>query len=307
MSAMQWIRDPARTSPCVLVLGMFDGVHRGHQALLERGRAVAAEKGVPLTVCTFEPHPLEVLRPEAAPPRLTTPMERARRMAECGVDVLCVRTFTAALAASEPEAFLDEMTRVFRPVHVICGYNFSFGHRGRGDGALLTAYAAAHGFTAEVIPAVTIGGEPVSSTRIRLLVQEGRVSDAARLLGAAYAIAGRIEHGKRMGHRLGYPTANVTVPPRKVLPAYGVYSCGLTVRGGEVPAVVNVGRHPTLPEGHVTIEAHALDPLPELYGEPARIRFLRFERPETRFPDADALSEQIGRDLHAAMVFFGRA
>lgn len=304
---MRWIRDPERTEPCVLVLGMFDGVHRGHQALLERGLALAREKGVPLTVCTFEPHPLEVLRPDIAPPRLTTPLERARRMAECGADILCVCAFTRALADSEPGAFLDRMAHVFRPVYAICGYNFSFGRGGRGDGAMLAAYAAEHGFGAEVIPAVEIGGEPVSSTRIRLLIQQGEVSEAARLMGDAYSLTGRVEHGKRMGHRLGFPTVNVAVPRHKVMPAYGVYCCGLTVSGAEYPSVVNVGRHPTLPEGHVTVEAHALRPLPELYGEMARVRFLRFLRPERTFPDTEALSRQIAQDTARAEAFFGGA
>ncbi len=301
---MRWIRDPASTDPCVLVLGMFDGVHRGHQALLERGLEAAGERGVPLTVCTFEPHPLEVLRPDIAPPRLTNPLERARRMAECGADVLCVFGFTRETADMEPEDFLDRMTDIFHPVHAICGYNFSFGRRGRGDGEMLVRYAQAHGFGAEVIPAVEIGGEPVSSTRIRLLVQEGRISEAARLLGEAYAITGRVAHGKRMGHRLGFPTVNVTVPPHKVMPAFGVYCCGLTVDGAEHPAVVNVGRHPTLPEGPVTIEAHALRPLPELYGEMARVRFLRFLRPEQVSPDTEALSRRIAADSAEAEAFF---
>ncbi len=302
---MGWIRDPEQTEPCVLVLGMFDGVHRGHQALLTRGMALAGEQGVPLTVCTFEPHPLEVLRPDIAPPRLTTPLERARRMAECGVDVLCVCAFTRTVADLEPEAFLERMASVFRPVYVICGYNFSFGRGGRGNGAMLLDFAAAHGFRAEVIPAVEIGGEPVSSTRIRALVRDGNVSEAARLLGDAYSIAGRVEHGKRMGHRLGFPTVNVAVPANKVMPAYGVYCCGLTLEGREVPAVVNIGRHPTLPEGAVTIEAHALAPLPETYGEMARVRLLRFLRPEQTFADTEALSAQIARDTEAARTFFG--
>ncbi len=302
---MRWIRDPERTDPCVLVLGMFDGVHRGHQALLERGLETARRAGVPLTVCTFEPHPLEVLRPDIAPPRLTTPLERARRMAECGADILCVCAFTRALADSEPADFLDRMTAVFRPVHAICGYNFSFGRGGRGNGAMLAAYAARHGFGADVIPAVEIAGEPVSSTRIRLLVQSGEVGEAARLLGDAYSIAGRVEHGRRIGHRLGFPTVNVAMPAHKVIPAYGVYCCGLTVGGTEYPAVVNVGRHPTLPGGHATIEAHALRALPEFYGEMARVRFLRFLRPERTFPDTDALKAQIALDRARAAAFFG--
>ena len=302
---MRWIRDPHSTEPCVLVLGMFDGVHRGHQALLSRGLEIAEAKSLPLVVCTFEPHPLEVLRPDLAPKRLTTPLERTVLMARCGVDILAELRFTRELADLEPEAFLADMADRFHPEAVICGYNFSFGRGGLGDGDYLKARAGDFGFEAVVVPAVCVAGKAVSSTRIRGCLAAGDVSEAARLLGHTYTLTGRVQHGKQQGRTMGFPTANVGIPHGKQLPAYGVYACGVLYRGAEHPAIVNVGRHPTLPEGGVTVEAHILDENPDLYGEPVRVSFLRHLRPEKPFRGKEELTGQLKRDRQAAFRYFG--
>ncbi len=302
---MRWIHDPDFLEPCVLVLGMFDGVHLGHRALLSQGLEIAREKGLPLTVCTFEPHPMEVLRPDLAPKRLATRGERAGLMAECGVDVLAEVRFTRSLADREPEAFLEDMRDRFRPVCVVCGYNFTFGRSGRGDGELLSAWSSANGIATRVVPAVCVGGKPVSSTRIRGCLAAGDVSEAARLLGSTYGLAGAVQHGKRQGRTMGFPTVNVKIPARKLLPAYGVYACGVRYRGEQHPGIVNVGRHPTLPEGAVTAEAHILDDSPDLYGEPVRVSFLRFMRPEKPFRGKEELAAQIECDKAEALRFFG--
>ncbi len=180
---MQIIQDPQRLDPCVVLLGMFDGVHLGHQALIAEGRHLADAQGCPLCACVFEPHPLEVLRPETAPKRLTTPEERAAKMARLGVDILAVNTFTPQLAALSPDAFLDSLLSVYQPEAVVCGYNFTFGCRGSGKAEDLAAFGAAHGFPVSVIPAVTVDGEPVSSSRIRALLESGRIAEARQLLG----------------------------------------------------------------------------------------------------------------------------
>ncbi len=302
---MKILRDPKRLNPCVLVLGMFDGVHRGHQALLMRGDELAQEMVYPLAVCSFEPHPLQVLKPEAAPPLLTTLPEKARIMQTFGVDGLCVTTFDRARASQSPEDFMAELVETYAPVVVVCGYNFTFGKGGAGNGKLLRAYGRTHGFRTVIVPEVVVEGAPVSSTRIRGLLAEGDIAMVNRLLGRAWTLSGRVAPGKQLGRTLGYPTANVTIPKGKALPAYGVYACWLeTAEGGYHPAVVNVGRHPTLPEGPVTVEAHVLNGEADLYGQRVRLSFLRHLRAEERFESKEALQAQIARDVDAAEAYF---
>ena len=301
---MRIIRNPESMQPCVLVLGMFDGVHRGHQALLMTGEALARESGLPLTVCTFEPHPLRVLRPESAPPLLTTLTERARLMADFGVDNLCILDFTRNTAAQSPERFMEALVRIYRPAQVVCGFNYTFGRGGAGNGESLTRFGKAHGFRVTVVPEVVLEGDTVSSTRIRRLLQAGDIRQATHLLGHAYTLSGRVCSGKHIGRTMGYPTANVEVPRGKALPAYGVYACWMRVEGRVYPAVVNVGRHPTLPEGSVTVEAYALDACLMLYGKKVRLSFLHFQRPERLFEGVDELKAQITRDAQDARAYF---
>lgn len=301
---MRIVRDPVDMGSCVLVLGMFDGVHRGHQALLMAGHDLACRYGLPLHVCTFEPHPLRVLRKEAAPPLLTTLPERARLMASFGVDALCVMTFRREVAAIEPEDFLAHLLQVYRPRAVVAGFNYTFGKRGRGDEHMLRAWGEKNDCEIVIVPKVELDGDTVSSTRIRGLMAKGDVHGAARLLGHAYTMSGRVMNGKRIGRTMGYPTANVEIPRNKVLPAFGVYACWLTVGNTVYDAVVNVGRHPTLPEGAVTVEAHVLDHQLMLYGKKVRLTFLQFQRPECTFDSVEALKAQITRDAEDARAFF---
>lgn len=301
---MRILRGLTPMAPCVLVLGMFDGVHRGHQALLMAGLARAQEAGVPLCVGTFEPHPLAVLKPERQPPRLTTQTERAQLMASYGVDVLCVLPFTRALASMPPEDFVREMVTAAHPVAIVTGFNYTFGDRGSGDCHTLAALSGRYGYECVTVPEVVLDGATVSSTRIRRLLQAGELRAATHLLGHAYTLAGRVEGGKHIGRTLGFPTANVRISPRKALPAFGVYFCFLTVDDESWPAVVNVGRHPTLPEGHVTVEAYVLDGAMNLYGKMVRLTFLRYQRPERSFESVEELQRQIARDAEEARNFF---
>lgn len=307
---MKILRDPERMSPCVLVLGMFDGVHRGHQALLMRGGELAQEMAFPLSVLSFEPHPLRVLAPEKCPAMLNTLPEKARIMQSFGVDNLCILPFNRARADQSPEDFMAEMVEIYAPVVVVCGFNFTFGKGGLGTGRMLREYGKKHGFRTVIVPEVIVEGETVSSTRIRKLLADGDISMVNRLLGTAYTLSGRVENGKHLGRTMGFPTANVRVPHGKALPAFGVYNCWLeTADGAYHPAVVNVGRHPTLPEGHVTVEAHVLAAEGEsldLYGQHVRLSFLRFQRPEVRFDSKDALQEQITKDAEEARAYFAK-
>lgn len=305
---MKILRDPKRLSPCVLVLGMFDGVHRGHQALLMRGGELAQEMNFPLNVLSFEPHPLRVLAPEKAPPLLNTLPEKARIMQSFGVDALCITTFDRNRADQSAEDFMAEMVETYAPVVVVCGFNFSFGKGGKGNGKKLREYGKKHGFRTVIVPEVIVEGATVSSTRIRALLKEGDIPMVNRLLGTGYTLSGTVENGKQLGRTMGFPTANVSIPKHKALPAFGVYDCWLeTADGSYHPAVVNVGRHPTLPEGHVTVEAHVLteDGL-DLYGQRVRLSFMRFQRAEVRFDSKDDLREQIARDVEEARAYFAK-
>ncbi len=305
---MKILRDPKRLNPCVLVLGMFDGVHRGHQALLMRGGELAQEMNFPLNVLSFEPHPLRVLKPELAPPLLNTLPEKARVMQSFGVDALCITTFDRARADQSPEDFMAEMVATYAPVVVVCGFNYTFGKGGVGNGKLLREYGKKHGFRTVVVPEVIVEGATVSSTRIRRVLAEGDIPMANRLLGTAYTLSGKVETGKQLGRTMGFPTANVRIPRSKALPAFGVYDCWLeTTDGAFHPAVVNVGRHPTLPEGHVTVEAHVLADEPiDLYGQSVRLSFMRYQRAEVRFGSKDELQAQITRDVEDAKAYFAK-
>ena len=307
---MRILRDPKRLSPCVLVLGMFDGVHRGHQALLMRGDELAQEMVYPLCVLSFEQHPLRVLAPEKAPALLNTLPEKARIMQSFGVDGLCITTFDRARADQSPEDFMAEMVQTYAPVVVVCGFNFTFGKGGTGNGRMLREFGKKRGFRTVIVPEVLVEGETVSSTRIRKVLENGDISMANRLLGQAYTLSGKVENGKQLGRTMGFPTANVRIPRHKALPAFGVYDCWLeTAEGGYYPAVVNVGSHPTLPEGQVTVEAHVLieadEPL-DLYDQHVRLSFLRFQRAETRFDSKEALQAQIARDVEEARAYFAK-
>ena len=301
---MKILRDPANTSPCVLVLGTFDGVHRGHQALLMAGNDLAEKYHLPLNVCTFEPHPLQVLRPEVAPPLLTTLPERAALMAGFGVENLCVTTFTKQVAAQEPEAYLQDLFERYHPKALVCGFNHTFGAYGRGNGETIRHWCAAHDCEAVIVPNVVLDGATVSSTRIRGLLEAGQITEATRLMGHWYTMSGKVMDGKHIGRTMGYPTANMEPPKGKVFPAYGVYACYLTAEEKIYPAVVNVGRHPTLPEGNITVEAHVLDACLMLYGKKIRLDFLRFQRPEHLFSGVEELKVQITRDAADAKAYF---
>lgn len=284
---MRIIRNPEQTGACVLVLGMFDGVHRGHQALLMRGAALAGEYGLPLNVCTFEPHPLAVLRPELAPARLTTQTERAQLMAGFGVDNLCVMTFTRDVADQVPEDFMADMVRTFAPKCVVCGFNFTFGRAGKGTGDMLRAYGADHGFETVIVPEVILEGATVSSTRIRRLLEAGRIPEVSCLMGHAYTLSGTVKEIDSHA-----PAAPMTVPRNKALPASGAYACYLTVGGQNYPALAFV-------DGGV--EVWALDSVLVLKGRQVRLTFMKQLR-ET--PEIADCREQLARDAAQARQFF---
>ena len=304
---MERIQYPVKADSCVLVLGMFDGVHRGHQALLMAGEEEARGRKVPLVVSTFEPHPLEVLMPQRAPRRLTTPDERAGLLEQWGVDTLCEIPFTAETAATPPKRFLEHVWESYHPSCVICGFNYTFGARGEGRPEDIVRFGAEKGFDALVVPPVRVAGDTVSSTRIRAELEKGDIRMVSRLLGHAYTFEGTVEQGKHIGRTLGFPTADVSYTHDKAFPRYGVYIGYLKAEGARSePSVINIGRHPTLPEGGVTIECHVLGGHPSLYDRRVKVTLMDFLREEKRFGCVEELAEQLKADREKAEAWFAQ-
>ncbi len=294
---MKVIRETERREARVVALGTFDGVHRGHQALLEAGKSYAREHGIPLRACSFDRHPLEVLRPETAPKLLTTLAEKARWMAAYGADELLLLPFTRETADLEPEEFLRRMRENTDLRAVVAGWNYTFGRHGKGNAETLREDGRRHGYDVLILPPVKTGeGETISSTLIRTRLQEGKASEAERLMGHPYELRGKVTSGKQMGRKIGVPTANVQVSGQKLLPAFGVYPCEMITEAGSCPAAVNIGLQPTLPSGRVTVEANALDGAPDLYGQHVVLIPGDRIRPEHRFESPEELAAQIRKD-----------
>ena len=295
--------------PRVMALGTFDGVHRGHQELIRQGKMLAREKGAILRVCTFDAHPLEVLCPDRAPKRLTDPQEQAEQMMASGAEEIQVIPFTRETAATEPEDFLESIRAECPLAGLVCGWNYSFGRRGRGNPEMLEADGRAHDYrTIVVSPVTTEGGIVISSTEIRERLTEGDLEGANEMLGRPYTIRGPVIHGSHRGTDLGSPTANILPETRKQLPAYGVYIGWLKHGTEQWKALINIGVQPTMPSGEVKVEAWAID-MPgnrDLYAEEARVELLKRVRPEIRFPDQQALRSQIMRDRAEAEHYFSQ-
>lgn len=292
----------------VLALGTFDGVHRGHMELIRTAGRYARERGIPLRVCTFDRHPLEIVRPEAAPALLTTVTEKASLMARTGVDEMLLIRFRKATAEMEPEDFLAMLRNTARLRGVAAGWNYTFGRGGRGNADMLREDGRRHGYEVLIMPPVTTGdGTVLSSTAIRERIAGGRIPEAEEMLGHGYQLSGTVTDGKHMGRRIGVPTANVDVDARKQLPAFGVYPCFMETGDAQYRAVVNIGVQPTMPSGKVTVEAHALEGHPELYGRRVRLTLGSMIRQERKFASPEELKAQIERDRAEAIAWFRMA
>jgi len=308
---MEILRDPASSSDLprggVVTIGNFDGVHRGHQMLVQGAVARARELGVPAVALTFEPHPEKVLRPDSGLRLLATAAQRAQLLARCGLDTLVELGFDRRLAATTAEEFTRQfLHRHLEPREVRLGTNFRFGARRQGDVALLAALGAQLGFAVVGVEPLLDGDEPISSTRVRREVAHGRVEEAAALLGRVVFVDGKVYSGERMGRRLGFPTINVGVD-NELIPAHGVYVTGLQIPsfGRVFPSATNVGVRPTIYENyHVTVESHVLDFIADVYREEVRLFFYRRVRDERVFPSSVELVTQIRKDVEAARLHF---
>ncbi len=281
-----WLPD-AKPRPRRLAVGEFDGVHAGHREVIAGADAVL----------TFEPHPRTVVSPASAPKLLTTLEQKADLIAALGVDELIVIPFDGERMSQTAQEFIDhELVERLGAVQVSVGENFRFGHRAKGDAALLAAQDA---FTTRVVQLVEVDGEIVSSTHIRGLVATGSVAEAARLLGAPFGMRGIVAHGDKRGRTLGFPTANLVPDPALAVPDHGIYACRAVVPGlGEWTAATSIGVRPTFVTGRgLLVEAFLLDFDGDLYGRELRLDFLERIRGEKRFDSAETLIEQMHRDV----------
>jgi riboflavin kinase / FMN adenylyltransferase len=294
-------------APSVVSIGFFDGVHRGHQTIIQRAVRIARERGVRSAVVTFDRHPMEVVNPGSEPRMLMTLQRRAEALAEQDVDLVVVLPFDDALRHLPPDEFVDHvLVEPLRAERVIVGSNFRFGHRAAGDVRMLDELGPQRGFTAEGVTLLEMGGVVISSTEIRAAVDEGDVEQAATMLGRPHAVEGVVVRGDARGATIGFPTANLQVGRRVAVPARGVYA-GRVHLGDDtsVPAVTNVGVNPTFGGQELRVEAHLLDWSGDLYGRSVAVDFRHRIRDEQRFDGVDALVAQIRRDADAARDLLG--
>ena len=305
---MRVIQNARPAGGRVVALGEFDGVHRGHGSLIRCAKRLADEMEIPLRVCTFNRHPLEVLRPQDPPELLSTTPEKASLMSRLGVDEMELIPFDRSMADMEPEAFLDRLRALTDLRGVVAGWNYSFGRKGRGNPDLLTRDGKKHGYRVLIIPPETLeDGTAISSSLVRQKLKEGKIAEAENLLGHEYTITGTVAQGKHQGRALGFPTANVEPWKRKALPKFGVYTCLAEVDGKQLPAVANIGIQPTIPSGNVTVEAHILRPCQTLYGQKVRLTPLKMLREERKFSSPEELRSQIEKDRDEALKLFDMA
>ena len=292
--------------PTALTIGNFDGVHLGHRALLRELKAVAAQRGLLTAALTFEPHPREYFGPETAPTRLSTLREKLELIADDGIALAYVGHFNRAMAMLEAEAFIEQLlVGCLRVKHLIVGDDFRFGAKRHGDFAMLRAAGIRYGFTVDTVPSVLLDGQRVSSSAVRQALAEGRMEDAARLLGRPYVIDGRVVTGRQLGRQLGVPTANIRIKHSRP-PLSGVFA--VEVNGlpeGPRHGVANIGIRPSVDQGAAPLlEVHLFDFSGDLYGAHLAVRFLHKLRDEQKFSDLEALKRQISDDLKSARQYF---
>jgi riboflavin kinase / FMN adenylyltransferase len=299
---------PANWGRSVVTIGVFDGVHRGHQRIVSRAEAISAESGLPLVVVTFDPHPDEVIRPGSHPPLLCTPRYRTELLGRLGADAVCVLPFTREFSQLSAEDFVKSvLVDGLHAAAVVIGENFRFGHRAAGNVALLGELGEKYEFAAEGVPLLADRGVTVSSSSIRDLLAAGDVAAAARDLGRPHRVEGVVVRGHQRGKALGFPTANAEPPPYTAIPADGVFAgwlASLDSDGTELerwPAAISVGTNPTFEGADRSVEAHALDRDDlDLYGIHVAIEFADRIRGQVKFGSVDELVEQMRRDVDAA-------
>lgn len=294
-----------RGGETVMALGMFDGVHEGHAMLMQKANELAAIHGLASVVYTFSSHPMATFAPDRVPPQLETRSEKICAIAEQGVDAAVLRPFDRAYAALSPEEFVKSFVETLHPRHVVIGFNYSFGCKGAGKAQDMIALGKKYGFETHVVDEVQMDDLPVSSTRIRGEIAKGDMEEAARLLGRPYAMCGIVEHGKKLGRRLDFPTANLRWNAAKALPPKGVYAALAYVREDWYMAAVNIGEQPTAPGGKITVEANLIGyEGDEFYGCHMRLLFYKRLRGEKKFESLEALREAVMLNREETKAYF---
>ncbi len=300
---------PAMARGTAVALGNFDGIHLGHQTVIRAVQDLGAKLDAPAAVLTFEPHPRQFFRPDDKPFQLTPFNAKVRQMSALGLDVLYALHFDRALSEVPAEQFIsDILVQGIGAKHVVCGYDFVFGHGRKGDANMLRAAADRYGFGLTTIdPVLDTGGRACSSTNIRRDLAEGRPDEAASLLGRVWEVEGRVIEGDKRGRTIGFPTANIGLDDFQH-PAYGVYAvwAGIDRGAGTIwhPGVANVGVRPMYRLEQANVETYIFDIAEDLYGALLRVAFVRYLRPEAKFSGIEELRVQIARDCRAARDAF---
>jgi riboflavin kinase/FMN adenylyltransferase len=289
-----------------LTVGVFDGVHRGHQQIIEKLTAGAHANDAPAVVLTFDPHPASVLGGREIK-CLTLPDERADLLADLDVDVVITERFTRELSMVTAYDFMSLLTRQLGLKHLLIGYDFALGKGREGNATRLMEIGAELGYSAEVVSALSDESGVISSTEIRKLIEVGNVAEATRLLGHPYSLHGPVIHGDARGRTINVPTANIAYSREKMIPAKGIYACRAYLNGQKYLAAINIGTNPTFTPDKETpnVEAHLLDFRREIYGEDVRLEFVAHLRDELKFDSVETLLEQIWKDVEMTRKILG--
>jgi riboflavin kinase / FMN adenylyltransferase len=289
-----------------LAIGVFDGVHLGHQQIIHQTIADARQHDAIALVLTFDRHPNAVVAPDHVPPLIYSLPQKLRAIESLGSDTLLLVHFDRAFSEQSGETFVRGLARDLGQIQSLCvGADFTFGHKRSGNVALLRKLGQELGFSVHGLAAVSLDGQPVSSTRIREAIRAGDLDAASQMLGRAYSLAARVVEGDKLGHKLGFPTANLDTTGF-VLPPNGVYAAHSTIRGQTKRAVLNIGHRPTLqdPTPQLRVEVHLLGFTDDLYGEEMEVTFAAKLRDEQKFASLDELKTQIARDIAEAKTRF---
>jgi riboflavin kinase/FMN adenylyltransferase len=289
--------------PLAMAIGTFDGIHLGHQQLIKILKDKALSYKCASAIYTFDKHPLNVLCPDKAPALLMNNKQKLSVLRQYGIDYIILNEFNKAFADIPADKFVNNILfGLYHVKSVIVGFDFTFGYKGQGDAQLLKDEGQKRGIDVVIVPPVKVNGVTVSSSLIRRLVNDGCVEEAARYLGRPFALLGEVHAGHKMGHKLGFPTANLTPDPGVVVPRSGVYATEAVISGmdGTWKAVTNIGTRPTFNDTHISIETHILDYDGQLYGQELEIRFISRLRDEMLFSNPERLARQIREDIDMA-------